>query len=530
MRAISLVGLTGSGKSSVGRLLAGRLGWQFVDTDAEIEARTGHATPTLFGQAGEAEFRKVEQAVVRDVVRVPGRVIATGGGAVLSAAARRALMEAGPVFYLKAPVDELLQRAGDTSVRPLLGADPRVVLERLLREREPLYVETGTAVDAARPVEVVAEDILAHLSAGRRRVRVDLGPRAYDVLIGAGVLPLVGTDLRRMGANGQVAVITHRALASRFGARVTAALEGCGFSARTTTVPTGERAKSLRQAASLIDALGKENFTRADTIIALGGGVVGDLAGFVAGIYMRGVRLVQVPTTLLAQIDSAIGGKTAVNHPRAKNLVGVYHQPALVIADVDVLASLPRGERRAGLAEAVKYGMALDADLFDRLEQGEAAAALSGAPGSLEEIVYRCASLKAGIVAGDEREHGPREALNYGHTVGHAIEAALPGRYVHGEAISIGMRVEALLAVHLGLLDPSAAARQQALLASLGLPVVIPPDAPPPGLLAAMQLDKKRRSGRIRCTLPEGIGQVRLGVEIPDSLMEEVIEACRGSS
>jgi 3-dehydroquinate synthase len=426
-------------------------------------------------------------------------------------------------------VDVLLQRVGNASARPLLGADPRATLERLLREREALYVETGTAVDATRPVEVVADDILARLSAARRRVRVELGPRSYDVFIGAGVLPLAGTDLRRIGANGQVAVITQRPLASRFGARVTAALEGSGFSAHTLTVPMGERAKSLRQAAALIDALGEAGIARSDTIVALGGGVVGDLAGFVAGVYMRGIRLVQMPTTLLAQIDSAIGGKTAVNHSRAKNLVGVYHQPALVIADVVTLASLPPGERRAGLAEAVKYGMVLDADLFERLERGEAGAALAGHLASLEEIVFRCATLKAGIVASDEREYGPREVLNYGHTVGHAVEIVWSAHLTHGEAISIGMRVEAALAVRLGLLDATAEGRQDALLAGLGLPVHVP-GGPVGPLMDAMHLDKKRRGGRIRCSLPEAIGRARLGVDVPESLMEEVITACQRSS
>ncbi|MDR7420972.1 MAG: 3-dehydroquinate synthase [Armatimonadota bacterium] len=362
-----------------------------------------------------------------------------------------------------------------------------------------------------------------------RRLRVDLGPRSYDVLIGAGVLLLAGADLQSIGARGQVAIITQRPLVARFGARLGAVLEGAGFAVRTFVVPTGERVKSLRQATNLVDALGTAGFARSDTIIALGGGVVGDLAGFVAGIYMRGVRLVQIPTTLLAQIDSAIGGKTAVNHSRAKNLVGVYHQPALVIADVDTLASLPRDERRAGLAEAVKYGMVLDADLFDRLAQSEAAAALSGTPSSLEEIVYRCAALKVRVVAADEREEGPREVLNYGHTVGHAVETACAGRFVHGEAIAVGMRVEAAIAVRLGVLDPGAAARQDALLRGLGLPTAVP-SVPIAAIMDAMRLDKKRREGRIRCTLPEGIGRARLGVEVPEALVEEVVRACQESS
>lgn len=487
----------------MGRALARRLGWQFLDTDAEIEAR--------------------------DAVRRRDRVIATGGGAVLSPAARRALAQAGPVFYLRAPADVLLQRVGNNPGRPLLGDDPRASLERLLREREALYVETGAAVDAARPVETVVDDIVARLAAARRRVRVDLGPRSYDVLIGAGVLPLVGTDLARIGAAGRVAIVTHRALARRFGATVAKALEGCGFTPHTITVPAGERAKSLRQAGALLDTLGAEGFTRSDTIVALGGGVAGDLAGFAAGIYMRGLRIVHVPTTLLAQIDSSIGGKTAVNHARAKNLIGVYHQPALVVADVETLGSLPARERRAGLAETVKYGMVLDRGLFELIERDHTALAGRSTPRALEEIVYRCASLKARIVSEDEYERGPREVLNYGHTAGHAVEAAMPGRFVHGEAIAIGMRVEARVAVRLGLLDAASADRQDALLSTLGLPVYVPP-GPSGALLDAMRLDKKRRDGRIRCTLPEGIGRARLGVEVPESLMEEVVAACHGSS
>jgi shikimate kinase/3-dehydroquinate synthase len=529
MRVVSLIGPMGAGKSEVGRALARRLGWQFLDTDAEIEVREGRAIPEVFRADGEAHFRAVERAVVRAAVKGRDRVIATGGGAVLSPAARRALARAGPVFYLRAPVDVLLERVGGEAGRPLLGDDPRGSLERLLREREAFYVETGAVVDAARPVETVVDDILARLAATRRRVRVDLGPRSYDVLIGAGVLSLLGADLARIGAGGQVAIVTHPALARRFGARVAKALEGCGFTPHIITVPAGERAKRLRQAEALLGALGAEGFTRSDTVVALGGGVVGDLAGFVAGIYMRGLRIVHVPTTLLAQIDSSIGGKTAVNHPRAKNLIGVYHQPALVLADVETLASLPARERRAGLAEAVKCGMVLDHDLFMFLERDHAALATRAAPRALEEVVYRCVTLKARIVSEDEYERGPREVLNYGHTVGHAVEAAVPGRFVHGEAVAIGMRVEARVAVRLGLLDAAAADRQEALLSGLGLPAHVPV-GPPDRLLEAMRLDKKRRDGRIRCTLPEGIGRARLGIEVAESLMREVITACQGSS
>lgn len=530
MRVISLIGPIGSGKSAVGRALAQRLGWQFLDTDSEIEARAGRTIPEIYRTLGDAHFRAVERTVVRGAVRGRDRVIATGGGAVLAAASRRALASAGPVFYLRAPVPVLLQRIGGEAARPLLGDDPGAVLARLVREREPLYAEIGEIVDADRSIEAVTADIMNRLARGvGRAIRVELGDRSYDVLVGRRLLSLTGVAVERLGAQGQAALVTHRPLAARFGPPVRAALEGCGFSVHTITVPTGERAKSLRQATAIINSLGEEGFTRGDTIVAMGGGVLGDLAGFVAGVYMRGLRIVHVPTTLLAQIDSSIGGKTAVNHARAKNLVGVYHQPALVVADVDTLRSLPVRERRAGLAEAVKYGMVLDGELFTLLERDHAATVGRAASPLLEEIVYRCAAMKARVVSEDEYERGPREVLNYGHTVGHAVEAVMPGRFVHGEAIAIGMRVEARLAVRLGALDPADADRQDALLSTLGLPLHVPPH-PPGALLDAMRLDKKRRSGRIRCTLPVGIGRARLGVEVPESLMEEVIVECHGSS
>lgn len=528
MRVISLIGLMGSGKTEVGRALARRLGWEFIDTDAEIEAREGRSVAAIFRDAGEAHFRALERAGVRRAARGRRRVIATGGGAVLSPLTRRALARAGPVFYLRAPVEVLLRRVGSDPGRPLLGDDPRASLDRLLAERERLYAEIGTPVDAAGPPDAVADEILARLAASRRRVRVDLGPRSYEVLIGTGALAPVGYDLRRMGAGARAAVVTHRALLRRFGAAVVAALEGNGFAVSTIVVPDGERSKNLRQASLILDALGAAGLTRSDTLVALGGGVVGDLAGFAAGIYMRGIRCVQLPTTLLAQLDSSIGGKTGVNHPRAKNLIGVYHQPALVVADTEVLRSLPLRERRAGLAEAVKYGMVLDRQLFELLQRDPEHLITRSAPGDLEleEVVYRCAALKGRIVAEDEFELGPREVLNYGHTVGHAIEAAMPGVLVHGEAVAVGMRVEARLAVRLGLLTEADADHQDALLRRLGLPLAVPPGPIGP-LLDAMRLDKKQRRGRIRCTLPEGIGRARLGVEVPDSLMEEVVAACR---
>jgi 3-dehydroquinate synthase len=325
-----------------------------------------------------------------------------------------------------------------------------------------------------------------------------------------------------------VAVITDTRVARRFGEAVRAALDGSGFEAHTVVVPPGERAKSIGRASAVIDALAGHGFDRQDTDAALGGGVVGDLAGFVAATYMRGVRLAHLPTTLLAQIDSSIGGKTAVNSPRAKNLIGVVHQPAVVVTDLDTLRSLPPRERRAGMAEAVKYGMILDRELFETLEREHAAPERAWSRRLLEEVVTRCATLKARVVEQDEHERGPREVFNYGHTVGHAVETAAAGRYTHGEAVAIGMRVEGQVARRLGLLSGDDAYRQDALLEMLGLPAFVPAGSAD-AVLEAMRLDKKRRDGRIRCTLPEGIGRAQLGVEVPDALMREVVIACQES-
>lgn len=520
MRVVFLTGMMGSGKTQVGRALAGRLGWRFVDTDLEVVAREGRSIREIFASAGEAHFRKMEQLVLREVSRQSSVVVATGGGAVVSAANRRVMQRAGEVVFLRAPVEALLNRLGEDPDRPLLGEDPRAALIGLFNQRQPWYEGASVTVDAARPVDEVVAEIMAHLAANSRTtIRVRLGGRSYNVHVGAGILPFAGFDLAALGAGGQVLIASHRALMRRFGSGIAAALEGWGFTVHRVIVPTGERVKSLRRAALLYDACARAEMDRGDTIMAVGGGVIGDLAGFVAGTYMRGLRLVQVPTTLLAQVDSSIGGKTAVNHPRAKNLIGVIWQPALVISDVETLRSLPLRERRAGLAEVVKYGMVLDPGLLDSLEADD----------DLAAIVTRCVALKARVVEQDEVERGPRQVLNYGHTVGHAIEAAFPARFVHGEAIAIGMRVEGEAAVRLGLLAEADAARQRAVLERLALPVDVPAGPLEP-LLDAMRLDKKMRGGRIRCSLPEGIGRARLGVDVPEVLLREVLRDCQARS
>lgn len=307
---------------------------------------------------------------------------------------------------------------------------------------------------------------------------------------------------------GQVAVVTSPPIRHRYATAVCSALRQEGIRPLLLSVPVGERAKSLRWASHLFDRLIQARFERGATLIALGGGVVGDLTGFVASTYLRGVHFVQIPTTLVAQVDASIGGKTGVNHPKGKNLVGTFYQPRLVFIDVTTLRTLPMRELIGGMAEVVKYGVIADPDLFEYVEQ-HVSALLDYDMTALEHIVARSARIKADVVSKDEREAGLRRILNYGHTLGHAIETVTGYRRIHhGEAIAIGMEFAARLATRLGLCDVMLVDRQRRLFGHLGLPTALPLQVPVRALLSSMALDKKVRDGRLHFVLPARIGQV----------------------
>lgn len=285
-------------------------------------------------------------------------------------------------------------------------------------------------------------------------------------------------------------------------------------------LPSGEATKSPKQLSALWNIFAMRRVDRHTPVVAVGGGVIGDLVGLAAATYMRGVPLVQVPTSMLAQVDAAIGGKTAVNLPQGKNLAGAFYQPRAIVIDPEALSTLPPREYRTGLAEAVKYGVIKDRSLFERIESSVAALRARD-PKFLEEIIVRCVSIKLAIVRRDERERGPRAILNYGHTVGHAIERATLYRLTHGEAISIGMNWEGQMAALLGLWSEASLHRQNALLSSLGLP--LEGNFPRRELRIAMALDKKARAGRIRFVLPTAIGRVRFPVEVPSKILADVM-------
>lgn len=345
------------------------------------------------------------------------------------------------------------------------------------------------------------------MSSEPTRVAVPLTGRPYDILIGSGLLKEIGRRLRGLGFSGKVAVVTNPSLREWYGSVVTRSLKGAGFEARTILVPEGERAKTLRWTAAILDELVAARFERGSVLLALGGGVIGDLTGFVAAIYQRGIPFIQVPTTLIAQVDSSVGGKTGVNHALGKNLIGAFHQPRLVLIDTATLRTLPSREWVAGIAEVIKYGMIADEQFFIYLER-QMPALLKREEEPVTHIVRRSCEIKASVVTKDERESDHRRILNYGHTVGHALESL--GKYrqlIHGEAVGIGMVCEAGLAHHLGRCAKEVVVRQQALVREAGLPDTVPP-VRFGELWTAMQHDKKVARGKVYCVLPERVGKV----------------------
>lgn len=344
------------------------------------------------------------------------------------------------------------------------------------------------------------------------RIRVELKERSYDIHVGRGILKDVGRLVRDLGLKGRAAVITNPTVGGLYGGAVADGLASAGLSPFFITVPDGEEYKSIEEASKIYDALISERLERSSPIIALGGGVIGDMAGFVAATYLRGVPYIQVPTTLLSQVDSSVGGKTAVNHPKGKNLIGAFYQPRAVFIDPDVLKTLPEREVKAGLAEVVKYGVIWDAGFFSFLEEN--ASKLMKPGPEIERAIEASCRIKAEVVGLDEKEEGLRAILNFGHTFGHAIEAlAGYGAYRHGEAVAIGMRMAARLSERLGLCR-ECGPRLEGLLKALGIPFS-PPAIPSADFLDAMRLDKKVVGKRIRFVLAIELGKVVLQ-EVPE--------------
>jgi 3-dehydroquinate synthase len=368
------------------------------------------------------------------------------------------------------------------------------------------------------------------ISAPSRTIRVDLAEKGYPVVIGEGSLASLGDRLLELGFRRgcRVLVVSNPVVQEHYGAAALAALERAQLDASLLVVEAGEEQKTPATVARIHDGAFARRLERGSLIVALGGGVVGDMAGFAAATWLRGIAVVQVPTTLLAMVDAAIGGKTGVNHAGGKNLIGAFHQPRLVLIDPTTLATLPEREFRAGMAEVIKYGVIGDADLFAQLEaaaQGDPAGALASieavGPSLLQTLLERSAAAKARVVAADEHEGGLRAILNYGHTLGHAVETLCGyGTWLHGEAVALGMLAAGEIAVAMGLWSQADQDRQRALVAAAGLPLRWP-DLNPEAVLLCLQGDKKVREGRVRFVLPTAVG----AVEIRDDVEPATIRA-----
>jgi len=524
-RSVVLVGMMGAGKTSVGKRLAAKLGLPFVDADAEIEAGAQLTISEIFERFGELYFRDGERKVIARLLNGGPLVLATGGGAFMNATTRQNIAKYGVSIWLKPSFDILLARVRKKSNRPLLKtADPEQTLRRLLEERTPTYaladltIESldgshDTVVDAIlRRLDATLGKDVAPVQEARRKVEVPLGARAYSILIGPGVLDEAGAEIARIAPGVHCAIVTDARVAPLYLDRLSASLDQAGLRSTPIVCPPGEATKGYAEFARVCDALIEARIERRDIVIALGGGVIGDLAGFCAASLRRGVRLVQLPTTLLAQVDSSVGGKTGINSRHGKNLVGAFHQPSLVLADTLCLDTLSEREFRAGYAEVVKYGLIGDRGFFEFLESNWRDA-FAGGPARAEAIAVSCAA-KARAVAADETEQGERALLNLGHTFGHALERLTgydSARLVHGEGVAIGMVSAFRFSRDLGLCSGQDATRAEAHLKAVGLPTRmrdIPGfDARTEDLLAAMRQDKKVERGRLTFILARGIGQ-----------------------
>lgn len=523
MKNIVLTGFMGTGKTSVGQEVAWRLGWSFLDMDAELAARAGKSISRIFAEEGEAAFRRMERLLCRELASEERLVIATGGGTLLDHENRRLLLESGLVICLYATVEELLCRLQQAQDRPLLQvADRRRRIEELLAQRSRVYDSLPHRLDTTGlTIPEVADRVIALWTRQQNRTEMTVRHQtgSYHVLLAEGLLCCLGELLLEAGLDGPTVVVSNPVVWDLHGATVERALKRALPSPFTVClVPDGEEHKTLKTVMDLYGRFLAAGLDRGGTVLALGGGVIGDLAGFAAATYMRGVAFVPVPTTLLAMVDAAVGGKVAVDLPQGKNLVGAFKQPALVIMDPLVLHTLPDDELRCGLAEVVKAAVIGDPALFAFLEQSTDPLA----PDSLPYLVHRALAVKAAVVEEDPLEQGRRAVLNLGHTVGHALERLSGYRLRHGYAVSSGMVVAARLSQRLGLCSRKVSARLEAVLRRLGLPVYLPAYATQ-DIWEAMQADKKRRRQTLRWVLPLDIGKVEVRGDVPKGMVWEVL-------
>ncbi|HEY0491889.1 MAG TPA: 3-dehydroquinate synthase [Candidatus Dormibacteraeota bacterium] len=515
MNNIVLIGFMGSGKSTVGPLLAQRLNRPFREIDDEVAADAGRSVSQIFASEGEPGFRRREAACLARALAADGQVIAVGGGAPLSTDNWQRIRDGNSVVALTAGPSEILRRLNGTTGRPLLGSDARTAVATLLPQRIGRYLEADlVAATDGRPAEMVADELADRIpSSGLERIAVDVLGAQHEAVVGRNLGDLPGPALLRSGAKGTVVIVTDPAVAKAHAGPIVEGLARAGFTVQVHLLPAGESAKSIDAFSALLEGLGELRLDRSGALVALGGGTVGDVTGFAAATWLRGIRYLQLPTTLLAMVDSSIGGKTAINLRSGKNLVGAVHQPVAIICDLEYLETLPDAEFRSGMAEVCKAGMIADKAFVGWLRQSSGRIRERDVD-ALREMVSRAVAIKASVVRDDPRETGPRAILNYGHTVGHGLERVLGyGTIRHGEAVAWGMEVAAELSLSTDRCSPEVVRTQRALLQTFGL-LEQRPRVPHSELLDAMAHDKKSNAGEIGWVLLQAIGQPEWGCRV----------------
>lgn len=481
---IILTGFMGVGKSTVGAIVALMLKREFVDMDCLLEARASMTIAQIFAKQGEAAFRALERQLAFELAQRKTLVIATGGGTLIDAEVRAALGGSGKIFCLNADAAALHFRLTASGERPLApNWQELYAARREVYARMPHQIET-----MGKTPEQLASEIIA-LDETALYVKTPVG--GYPIVLGDGLLKQIPKDAERLGLTGHVIVVSNETVAPLYGEALVKSLPRADL----ITVPDGEKHKTLGTVRQLYDAMLAHGADRSSTLLALGGGVIGDMAGFAAATYMRGIRFVQAPTSLLAMVDASVGGKVGVDLPQGKNLIGAFKQPETVLLDTDTLKTLPETQWRCGMAEVIKHGLIAQPALLEPE---------LWAPEQAARLLRQAIQVKIDVVAADPFEHGIRAHLNLGHTFGHAIEKVTQFAVPHGEAVAIGIVKAALLSRNLGMIDDALVSRIQRLLRHIGLPTDIQLDAE--RWYAAMATDKKWKAGVPRLVLLKGVG------------------------
>lgn len=524
-RNVVLTGFMGVGKSTVGAAVAERMARPLVDMDVEIEARLGKPIHRVFGDDSERVFREHERALCQELAERNGLVIATGGGSLVDPKNRDPMAKHGTIVCLTCEIEELLRRLNGKPSRPLIDQENlRASVEVLLAKRGKTYASLPWHVDTTdRSVDEIVDEVVDLASNRTLTVRDPGGP--YPIHLGPGLLPHLGDAVRSAGlrAGSMTVLVSNEVVFPLHGEAAAASLAAAGYPVESCVLPDGERHKSTETVLGLYDALVRHGLDRHGAVIGLGGGVTGDVAGFAAATYLRGVRYVHVPTTLLAMVDASVGGKTGVDLPAGKNLVGAFKQPDLVLIDPRVLATLSEREIHSGLAEMLKHGIIGDpsllADVADGMLDEEDWTGYRTA-----DLIERALRVKIAVVEEDPFEHDRRAVLNLGHTVAHALEVVSRYTLRHGDAVAIGLVAAARIAIEAGVAQPELVESIERVLKQTHLPISCPPHAVDE-IVEAMSRDKKRAGDEIRWVLPRTIGHVTTGHVVPEPAICEVLIA-----